>query len=131
MRGLKLIVTACLVLVLVPAGWWLAIRRNDRESPAPPIDSTPGRTDVAFSKLPETDPPEGFSITVWGKRDQFKIIREPWLVDARRGDTMLAYDEPVIGIALGEETRAYSTNQLNTHEMVVDEMAGIPILVTY
>ena len=83
------------------------------------------------AKLPETAPPPGLSIKAWSTRDCFPVIRRPWYVSARLGDTLLAPDEPVLGLVLGNEIRAYSTNQLNEHEMVLDEIAGTPVLVTY
>ena len=59
------------------------------------------------------------------------MIRQPWFLTAKQGDTALAPDESIIGLVVGNEARAYSTNQLNHHEMVIDEIAGTPILVTY
>jgi hypothetical protein len=50
---------------------------------------------------------------------------------AEQGDRALARDEPVLGLVIGEEARAYSTNQLNEHEMVLDTIAGTPVLVSY
>jgi hypothetical protein len=81
--------------------------------------------------LPETAPPPGLPIVAWGPRDSFPVIRKPFFVSARQGDIELATDEPVLGLVLDGEARAYSTNQLNRHEMVVDRMGETPILVTY
>src|SRR5438309_1309451 len=77
-----------------------------------------GDSDQEPEKLPETPPP-GLPILAWGARDSFRVIRKPWYVSARQGDTMLADDEPVLGLVIGSEARAYSTNQLNEHEMVL------------
>jgi len=82
-------------------------------------------------RLPETSPPPGLPINAWGPRDTFHTIRKPWYVSSRQGDSLLAADEPVLGLVIGTEVRAYSTNQLNEHEMVLDEIAGTPVLVTY
>ena len=143
MRRLILIVTILLGPALAAGGWWLACRMKGggwsvagsmHLVPPPSTLHPPPSTTGSVSelpKLPETDPPQGLAITLWGKRDHFPIIRKPWLVDSRLADTMLLPDEPVLGIALGNEARAYSTNQLNEHEMVVDEIGGSPILVTY
>jgi hypothetical protein len=88
-------------------------------------------TEEDLVKLPETSPPPDLPIIQWGPRDHFPIIRKPRFVSAEKGKKMLAVDEPVLGIAMGGEARAYSTNHLNEHEMVIDEIAGTPILVTY
>ena len=82
-------------------------------------------------KLPETDPPAGFPIQAWGPRDFFPVIRNPWYVSVQQGDSLLAGDEPVLGVVVGGQARAYSTNQLNDHEMVLDDIAGTPVLVSY
>ena len=134
----SLFVTA-LVVGLIMAGAWTNWWRNGGTgadtAPESPIQPSAGETsaDTATEqpKLPENDPPEGLSITKSGQRDHFPVLRKPWLVESRLGDTMLAPDEPVLGIALGNEAHAYSTNQLNAHEMVVDEIGSTPILVTY
>lgn len=40
-------------------------------------------------------------------------------------------DTLVIGIAEGDEAKAYPVTHLNQHEMVIDSLAGIPVLVTW
>jgi hypothetical protein len=85
----------------------------------------------AQGRLPETPPPPGLPIIPWGKRDHFPVIRQPEYVSAEEGDRLLTPDEPVLGLVVGGAARAYSTNQLNEHEMVLDEVAGVPLLVTY
>jgi hypothetical protein len=130
---------ACLVgaLVLVSAAAYLIVKLSsatngaeDRTSLAETDQDNYG-PESGPAKLPETAPPPGLSINAWSTRDCFPVIRKPWYVSARLGDTLLAPDEPVLGLVLGNEIRAYSTNQLNEHEMVLDEIAGTPVLVTY
>ncbi len=130
---------------LACAGLWLLIAGCSRQSPEPLAggpggepdgvaseDGTRGFASVAEEKkLPETAPPAGLPIVTWGKRDYFPVIRKPTMVSADQGDLLLALDEPVLGLVLHGQARAYSTNQLNDHEMVLDEVAGTPILVTY
>jgi len=82
-------------------------------------------------RLPETEPPPGLPIILWGKRDHFPVIRKPEYLTAQQGDRAMMPEEPVLGFVIGNEARAYSTNQLNEHEMVIDTIAGTPVLVTY
>jgi hypothetical protein len=120
------------------AGWYYLRSHQDQNSAAqtrspalaPPTGRPDGR-EADLVKLPETNPPLDLPIIPWGRRDHFPVIRKPWFVSAAEGKKLLAVDEPVLGIVLGGEARAYSTNHLNKHEMVIDEMAGTPILVTY
>ena len=37
----------------------------------------------------------------------------------------------ISGVALGEEAKAYPISHLNGHELVVDEIDGWPILVSW
>lgn len=132
--------TACFVgaLALLIAAAYLIVKlssaTNGAEDHASLAEAGQADNDGPESqpaKLPETAPPPGLSINAWSTRDCFPVIRKPWYVSARLGDTLLAPDEPVLGLVLGNEIRAYSTNQLNEHEMVLDDIAGTPVLVTY
>jgi hypothetical protein len=136
----NLLVISCFALLgAIAAGWYVIHAYQEAGdgpvSRTPAITPPPGvRGDGAeeeLVKLPETDPPPDLPITPWGKRDHFRVIRKPWFVSAEEGKKMLAVSEPVLGIVIGGEARAYSTNHLNQHEMVIDEIAGTPILVTY
>jgi hypothetical protein len=89
------------------------------------------KTDSLLPKLPDTSPPPGLPIVPWGKRDHFPVIRRPEYWTVKQAEGTLAHDEPVLGLVIGSEARAYSTNQLNEHEMVIDSLADTPILVTY
>jgi hypothetical protein len=91
----------------------------------------PPSTPPDEAELVEDSPPPGLPIIAFGPRDYFPVIRQPRFVDAVEGSLLLAQEEPVLGLVVGNEARAYSTNQLNDHEMVIDEIAGIPVLVTY
>lgn len=46
-------------------------------------------------------------------------------------ETELAEDEPVIGLTLGGESRAYPLRVLIWHEIVNDTVGGVPVAVTY
>ncbi len=134
-RRLMFCAAACglLLLVLISSHFF---PRRTRPAPAMP-DAGKDQTGTevvraaAEPTLPETKPPPGLPIIPWGPRDYFHIIRQPTFVSAREGDHLLAHEEPVLGLVVGNEARAYSTNQLNKHEMVLDEIAGTPVLVTY
>ncbi len=71
--------------------------------------------------------PEGFRQIL--PRDAIVPIYEPTFVPAR--ESRWAADTLVIGLALGDEAKAYPVSVLNRREMVVDSLAGIPVLVTW
>jgi hypothetical protein len=132
----KVLVIFCFGLAgAIAVGWYyMREHREMAETRLPVFTSPVVRADgeeEKLVKLPETRPPPDLPIIPWGKRDHFQVIRKPWFVSAKEGKKLLAVDEPVLGIVLGGEARAYSTNHLNKHEMVLDEIAGTPILVTY
>lgn len=63
-------------------------------------------------------------------KDGIPAIDRPRLVPAADVDD-LAPDEPVIGLTVAGETRAYPLRVLMWHEIVNDELAGVPVAVTY
>jgi Protein of unknown function (DUF3179) len=120
---------AFLLLAAFASYPWLRNSPKPIDEPKDAAEIAPKRAELPT--LPETGPPPGLPIVAWGPRDSFPVIRRPFLISASQGDTNLATDEPVLGLVLNGEARAYSTNQLNRHEMVVDQIGDTPILVTY
>ena len=61
--------------------------------------------------------------------DSIRPIYEPTFTSADRAE--YAADELILGVALAGQAKAYSVTVLRVREMVNDELAGIPILVTW
>ncbi len=61
--------------------------------------------------------------------DAIRPIYEPVFVDAE--EAPYQDDELIMGVALGGEAKAYPVTVLRFREMVNDELAGIPILVSW
>lgn len=61
--------------------------------------------------------------------DSIRPIYDPEFAGA--AEAPLIDDELVIGFSLGGEAKAYPITVLRSREMVNDELAGIPILVTW
>ena len=64
-------------------------------------------------------------------KDAIRSIDRPTFVSAEEGDIQLRPDEPVIGLTINGESRAYSTFQLSRHEIVNDVVGGRPVAVTW
>ena len=64
-------------------------------------------------------------------RDRISAIINPILESADDAARNLALDEPIIGIEIDGDARAYSTFQLSRHEIVNAVVGGIPIAVTW
>lgn len=71
--------------------------------------------------------PDGFRQLL--PRDAIKPIYDPQFVTAAQTDWPGATD--VIGVQLGGQAKAYPVNFLSGRELVVDELDGIPILVSW
>ncbi len=61
--------------------------------------------------------------------DAIPAILNPEFVSADKAK--LAADSPVIGVNFNGESRAYSINLLNGHEIVNDEIGGLKIATTW
>lgn len=63
--------------------------------------------------------------------DSIPAIREAELVSGEAAAAQMAENEPVIGIVVGGEAHAYSTWQLDAHEIVNDQFGGAAIAATW
>ncbi len=64
-------------------------------------------------------------------KDQIPAIDQPEFDPARAADRVMAAEELVIGLVGEREQRAYSTWQLDRHEIVNDVFEGAPVAVTW
>ena len=78
------------------------------------------RTTIAFGEIVSGGPP----------KDGIPAIDDP-AFRALADITDLAGTEPVIGLFLGKEARAYPLRVLMWHEIVNDRIGGVPVTVTY
>jgi hypothetical protein len=58
-------------------------------------------------------------------------IDEPQFVQGAAADEQMAPQEPVFGLIVGDEVRAYSLWQLDEHEIVNDRIGGVAIAATW
>ena len=65
----------------------------------------------------------------WARNDAIPPIYDPQFAAANKAE--LRGDELVMGVSLAGEAKAYPVSTLQFREMVNDELAGIPILVTW
>jgi len=63
--------------------------------------------------------------------DAIPAITEPVFVAGKEATAQMKPEEPVIGVVLDGTARAYSTWQLDAHEIVNDRLGGAPIAVTW
>ena len=58
-------------------------------------------------------------------------IDDPEFVGGKQAEAQMAPEEPVFGLAIGDEVRAYSLWQLDRHEIVNDEIGGVALAATW
>ncbi len=63
------------------------------------------------------------------RRDAIKPVYEPTFVPAE--ESGFSGEELVLGVAINGDSRAYPIGVLVSREMVIDEVGGVPILVTW
>jgi hypothetical protein len=63
--------------------------------------------------------------------DAIPAIDSPRYVSVAEADRFMRPDEPVLGITDGKVAKAYSTWQLNHHEIVNDSLGDLPLAVTW
>jgi hypothetical protein len=63
--------------------------------------------------------------------DAIRAIDSPGYVPVEEADRFMRPDEPVLGITDGKVAKAYSTWQLNHHEIVNDGLGELPLAVTW
>jgi len=78
------------------------------------------KTAVDFAEILSGGPP----------KDGIPSIDDPKFADAADVDD-LSPTEPVVGLAINGDARAYPLRILTWHEIVNDEVGGIPVIVTY
>ena len=113
--------------------WVVAIVVATRSSPGA-SSAAAGDKVVAPNPAAIADPtaggeqlPSGYRTLL--ERDQIAPVYNPVFTAAASVDW--PQDSLVIGVAAGEDAKAYPVTHLNSREMVIDSLAGIPILVTW
>ncbi len=112
-----------ITILLVAAGFWLALRLFGSEGPAQWSREFP-RTDFGVHAIP-FDEIDSDGAT----RDSIPPIHDPHFVPAAEAD--IGPLEPVLSIGIDGDFRAYPLRVLLWHEIVNDRVGGVPVLVSY
>ena len=104
--------------------------RNATATPSAPQNATTPTPVNRPSVVPNSINRDLDVVTVLGK-DAIPAIREPEFVTASDAEAWMNADEPIIGVELDGDVRAYPTAMLSRHEIVNDTVGGAPIAVTW
>ncbi len=69
-------------------------------------------------------------ITILGK-DGIPAILDPQFLSGAEAAEQMLDSERVLGVSINGDHRAYPLNQLSRHEIVNDEVGGVPVAVTW
>ena len=91
------------------------------------------------SSLPMAQRPEPKVVATIGGDEVYQVlpigaipaIDEPKFVSGDEADRQMQSQEPILGVIVDGEARAYSLWQLDAHEIVNDEIAGTAIAATW
>ena len=123
MSGRIVVLIAILVGVATGAiAWWFHNSNPDASAKTVSI-ARPG-PDPLLSRVMNSGP-------MARPRDFFRIITKPEYLAADEAGGSMSDDEVVIGLEIDGECRAYPINYLNDHELVREQLGGLPLLVTW
>ena len=103
------------------------------------IDVFLGVAVLAFIDVSHAGPPAPEVVATIGGEKVYQLlpvgaipaIDDPEFVSGADAELQMRADEPVLGVVIGGEARAYSLWQLDAHEIVNDEIAGSAIAATW
>lgn len=119
------IVIAFLALVGVTTAtiaWWF--HSSNPDASAKTVSIARPQPDPVLSRIVNSPP-------MARPRDFFRIITNPAYLSVDEAAGSMVDDEVVIGLEIAGEVRAYPINYLNDHELVREEIGGLPLLVTW
>ena len=65
------------------------------------------------------------------RKDGIPAILDPQFVSGPKAAEQMVASERVLGVSINGDHRAYPLNQLSRHEIVNDEVGGVPVAVTW
>jgi hypothetical protein len=102
-----------------------AVRSPTRATVQPPVTAQAGMDeDPVLRRVVRSGP-------MARPRDFFRVIVRPKYITAAQASYAMSDEEIVLGLEVGGQPRAYPINYLNDHEMVREEIDGLPLLVTW
>lgn len=119
---------AVIVIVVVAVALFVLSDRSPADAvPSAAQLEVPDPLDVYDPVLAGEPLPEGYRQLLG--RDMIHPVYDPVFTDG--GEVDWPDDTDVIGVAGVEEAKAYPVSYLNFREMVIDDIEGIPILVSW
>lgn len=112
---------AVLALCLTVALAACASAQDDAERGLPGFTTDTSKRSIELSELRAGGPP----------KDGIPSIDDPTFIAPAEAEAWLQPQEPVVALDIGGEARAYPLQILTWHEIVNDEVGGVPVAVTF
>jgi hypothetical protein len=123
MSGKQVVVLALVVgMTVATAAWWFRVAHPDVPAQTMSINRTDW--DPALDRVVMSGP-------MARPRDFFRIISRPQYLSVIDALPLMSDRELVLGLELNGKYLAYPINLLNEHELVREEIDGIPLLITW
>jgi len=123
------------VFIVVAVVGFLVLRSATTGAPVGEISGTEPAAGAKFPWEMAEQPPSSIPldevISGGPPPDGIPSIDAPSFVTAAEADEWLGPREPVISLVRGDTVRAYPLQIVTWHEIVNDEIAGVPVAVTY
>lgn len=101
------------------------------ESPSATSTSQPGTSTPSAEQPATTVIERDLDVVTVLAKDAIPAIRSPEFVDAAGAEAWMNADEPIIGVEIDGDARAYPVAMLSRHEIVNDTVGGAPIAATW
>jgi hypothetical protein len=125
--GVALLFLVVVILGTGCGGSEQAARQPPAASPSTSTAAPPGwKTDFARHSVPLSEIVSGGP-----PKDGIPALDEPRFVSVDEADDWLESNEPVVALVVDGEARAYPLQIVVWHEIVNDELAGVPVAVTF
>ncbi len=92
---------------------------------------TLGALEMPVHSAVELDVIQGSPVLTVLPQDAIPAIDNPKYVPVAEADRFMRQDEPILGITDGKTAKAFSTWQLNHHEIVNDSLGDLSLAVTW
>ena len=96
-----------------------------------PITQTTTPAPTAAPTPSTDDPDANLRIVTLLPKDGIPAILEPTFIDATKAWEQYLADEPVLGVSINGEHKAYSVPYLSSREIVNDDLGGVAIAATW
>ena len=133
-QAISLLFGLAVLAVIAGALWLYAHFKQETATSTPPGDPVKNASagaPTSSAQASQATPVQAYEMITLLPPDAIPAIDRPEFYTVAKADSEYAPDELVLGVSIDGESRAYSTNLLDHHEIVNDTVGGRKIAVTW